>query len=340
MTKYEIKKVFSKTSSKIAVILLFAAMGITLFFALDVSYVDEAGNSQNGPAAISKLKAAQKEWSGYLNEDKIRKVISENQRIQNTPEALSRNVTQNNIAYGWGQGIKEIRSLLNCAYAEEYREYDYYRADSLTVEDASDFYTNRIRLLKDWLESEAKDQFSDREKKYLVDQYNSLKIPLYYDYMAGWQQLFEFAPTIVMITMLILGYLVAGIFSNEYAWKSDAVFFSCTYGRDRAILSKIKAGFSIVTIIYFAVFLIYTGSVLLYLGTDGWNIPIQSSWTSWKCFYNITNLQKYFVICIGGYIGCLFLSFLSMLLSAKTKSGLLAVMVPAIAIFLPSFIST
>ena len=39
MMRYEVKKVFSRTSSKIAVLVLFLVMGITCFFALDVSYV-------------------------------------------------------------------------------------------------------------------------------------------------------------------------------------------------------------------------------------------------------------------------------------------------------------
>lgn len=61
MMRYEIKKVFVKTGSKIALVLLLAVMGITCFFATNVSYVDGEGNSRSGPAAVSKLRAAQKE---------------------------------------------------------------------------------------------------------------------------------------------------------------------------------------------------------------------------------------------------------------------------------------
>lgn len=339
MMKYEIKKVFSKTGSKIALIVLFIVMGITCFFALDVFYVDEEGDSRRGLTAVAELREAQKEWAGCLDEEKIREVIVENHRIRNTPEALSQNVRERDIAYGWMQGISEIRDLLNCSYAKGFREYDYYRADSLTEDVAVSFYENRSKLLREWLEDEAKDQYSEEEKAYLIRQYEKLEVPFYYDYTAGWQQLFEFSPTIIMLTMLIAGYLVAGIFSNEFAWKADAVFFSSFYGRNKAVSSKIKAGFGIVTMIYFASFLLYTGIVLLYLGVDGWNLSVQSSWTAWKCFYNITNWQKYLLIGLGGYVGCLFISFLSMLISAKTRSTVLAVMTPVILIFIPSFIS-
>ena len=76
MMRYEVKKVFSRTSSKIAVLVLFLVMGVTCCFALDISYVDEEGNTQRGLDAVSKLKSAQKEWAGELDEKKISQVIA------------------------------------------------------------------------------------------------------------------------------------------------------------------------------------------------------------------------------------------------------------------------
>lgn len=337
MTIYEIKKVFYKTSSKIAILVLLFVMGIACFFATSVEWVDENGDDHIGPAAVSKLRAVQKEWAGYLDEEKISKVIEENTRIRTTPEALSDNVQKSNIAYGWGQGISDIRDLLNSSFATRFREYDYYRADSLTKKDACNFYSNRTLLLKEWLEDEAKDQFTEAEKEYLISQYENLETPMYYDYMKGWSQLFEYAPTIVMLSMLVLSYLVAGIFSNEFSLKSDSIFFTSFYGRNKAVMAKIKAGFIIVTVLYFAAFILYTAITLLYLGADGWNLAIQIDRGNWKSFYNITIWQEYLLIAIGGYIGCLFLSFMVMLVSAKTKSAVFAVMIPVILLFIPSF---
>ena len=59
----------------------------------------------------------------------------------------------------------------------------------------------------------------------------------------------------VMLTMLILGFLVTGIFSNEFSWKADTIFFIAVYGRNKAVAAKIKAGFTIVTAVYWAVML-------------------------------------------------------------------------------------
>lgn len=339
MLRYELEKVFLKAGGKIALFILFILVGITGYFATNVFYVDENGDEQTGPAAVRELRAVQKEWAGYLEEEKIRRVIAENRKIRRSPEALSDDVVKNNIAYGRGQGIMEIRDLLNCSYREHFREYDYYRADSLSEEDAPAFYTNRVSSLEEWLQEEAKDMFSEKEKEFLINRYRQIQTPFYYDYMEGWMRLFEFSPTIIMITMLVLGYLVAGIFSNEFVWKSDAVLFSSKYGRNKAVAAKIGAGFWIVTAVYWCAVLAYSAITLLYLGADGMNCPVQADMSGWKCFYHITVWQKYLLTIAGGYIGCLFISFFSMLVSAKTKSTVLAVMVPVVLIFIPSFLA-
>lgn len=160
MIKYELKKVFLRTSSRIALVVLLFVMGIACFFAANISYVNENGETTSGPAAVASLKRVQKEWAGILDEETLRQVIAENKRIRTSPEATSDNVRERDIAYSRGQGIREIRDLLNCSYCS-FREYDYYRADSLTEDEASTFYTNRISSLQEWLSDEAKDQLLD-----------------------------------------------------------------------------------------------------------------------------------------------------------------------------------
>lgn len=341
MFLYEIKKVFSGTKNRMALMLLALVIGLTCYFAMDVTYVNEKGEPEAGIRAVRQLRAAQKEWSGWLDEERIRQVIAENRRISETPEGRSTDYRINNIAYGWKQGIDEIRNLLNYSYARGFREYDYYLSDSLSESRAGEFYENRTRLLEEWLgEDEVKDQFSDAEKKYLIRQYETIETPFYYDYMKGWTQLFQFSPTIIMITMLFLGYLVAGIFANEFAWRADDIFYASFHGRNKAILAKVKAGVGIVTAIYWAAVLFYSVVVLGYLGADGWNCPIQADFTGWKCFYNLMVWQKYLLIIVGGYVGCLFITALCMFVSARFKSAVLAVMIPFVLIFLPSFVGS
>ena len=339
MVKFEIKKVFLRRGNQMAVALLALLLCVVCFFAGNISYVNESGETETGFQAVKKLREEQKEWAGLLDEVKIRKVIEENNKISQTPEAQSEDFQENDKAFHKKQGFQEIRNLLNYAYAEGFRDYNYFRADSLKPEDASKFYENRIVLLKEWLSGEGKALFSETEKEYLIKKYESLQTPFFYDYVEGWKQLFLYFPTILMILMLVLGYLISGIFAREFQWKADSILFSSMYGKDKAVSAKVKACFYIVTGIYWCTVLLYTGAVLLYLGADGAFCPIQANSSGWKSFYEMTNVEKYVLCAVGGYLGCLFISFLTMLVSGKTKSLAAAVILPFVLVFLPSFLS-
>ncbi len=339
MILYEIRKIFARTGGRIALGLLLCTLAVSCFLAAHVYYVNGDGVKEYGYFAVQKLRAAQKEWAGILNQERLQAALRENLRIRHSPEAQSENPKDLEISFSRIQGIYEIRNLINLSCAEGFRSYDYYLADRLTSVNAPDFYQNRIRLLRDWLETDARDQFTEAEKAWLIRQYEELDTPFYYDYVKGWRRAMEYFPTLVMLTVIILGYLAAGIFSSEFQWKADAVFFTSVYGRNRAVSAKITAGFLTVTGIYWILAGFYTVFVLTFFGADGASCPVQADMSGWKCFYHLTMGQAYLLVLTGGYVGCLFLSGLTMLVSAKTRSAVVAVMIPFGAVFLPSFLS-
>lgn len=338
MVYYEIKKVFSKTSNKIAVMILIFLLGLISSFAIRVEYTNEEGNHESGISAIHKLKEMKKEWAGELTEEKLMQAIEENARIEATPEAQSKDIQQQNIAYSWGQGLKDIRTMFANSYGG-FREHDYYAIDYLKPEDAKKFYSNRTESLKEYLDSPEADRFSEEEKTFLIKQYEEMETPLKYEDFIGWDRSEYNAPMLITIMCLILGFLVAGIFSNETKLKTDSIFFSAYHGRKKAVLAKLVAGVVIVTGLYWLVMLLFSAIVLGILGTSGADCMIQISLGGWKSFYNITFLQRYLLILFGGYIGTLFVILVTMFVSAKTKSEVVSVMIPLILLFVPDFLS-
>lgn len=221
-----------------------------------------------------------------------------------------------------------------------FSEYDAYRADSISAKEAGGLYEKRIQNLTNWLESEEiKDNFSEAEKAFLISQYQKLETPFYYEYADGWKSLLEYAPSTIMLTVLVCGFFVSGIFSNEFQLKSDSIFFSAKLGRNRAVTAKIGAGFLIITVIYWVSMLLYSVVVFMLLGTGGAGCAIQTGMGGWKSFYNITYLQDYILTMLGGYLGSLFVLTVSMLISAKLHSTVLAVTTPFILLLIPSFLS-
>ena len=340
MLRFEIKKVFSKTVNKIALLILVVALLVVSFFAVNsVDYVDENGTSTSGIAAARNLRNDKNQWSGYLTDNVLSEAILKNEEIIASPEYLSKDVKENDKAYAKTQDFSDIRTIINKAFCS-FNEYDYYRANSVTSDEVRNLYERRIENLTEWLNSDdIKDNFSKDEKEFLIAQYNELETPFYYEYSDGWKALLEYAPSIMMLLVLILGFLVSSIFSNEFQLKADSIFFSAKLGRNKAINAKMRAGFLIITAVYWGTMLIYSAVVLGSLGTDGANCMIQTGLGGWKSFYNITCLQDYLLTMAGGYLGSLFILTLSMLVSAKTHSTTLAVTVPFILLFIPSFFS-
>lgn len=345
MVRYELKKIFGSVGSKVALLLYAGVVVLSCWLAasgalnLEVAWVNEQGESEYGYQAARKLRDARKEWEGWLDEEKLNRVAQENQRINATPQGQSDNIQQSNIAYGWKQGFAPIRGLISDSYAKGFREYDYYTADRISAIDENTFYANRIKLLKQWLYDEtdtAYYKYSEPEKQYILSIYEELETPFYFDYYEGWYQLLENAGYIPALGILILGFLLAGIFSNEFKWKADSVYFSSLLGRNKGTAAKIQAGFWLVTVLYWSAMLVYGLFTLCYLGFDGAGCVIQ--WELWKTIYNLNMGQAWLLTLICGYIGNLFLAFLTMWISAKTRSTVFAVTVPFLVIFVPSFL--
>lgn len=336
MLFFELKKVFSKPKSKIIIVALFVILIATSILTINrVEYVDENGNHSVGLTAAGSLREVKNQWAGYLTEDVFRAVLEENSKINNSEEALSDDITEQNKAYAKKQGISGILDVINSAFSE-YRDYNYYAADSVSSEDVENIYANRISTLKRWLDS-GEETFTVNEKDFLIQQYENLETPFYYEYADGWAALLQNLSTFILILALVIGLFVAGIFSDEFQTKADSVFFSSRFGRDRGSLAKLKAGFFITTGFYVFFLLLYTFIVLFVLGADGANCPVQLD--LWRSVYNITFLQAYLFIALGGYIGTVFASTLTMLVSALTRSTPAAIVMPFIVLCAFPFLS-
>lgn len=314
MVRFELKKIFVKTSSKIAVLLLIVFTAYSISNANYLVWINEDNTELTGRAAAKKLQEAENEWYGMLTDKKIEKVILQ----------------------GWSQGNRGIRILLARAFGG-LNNTDSTIVDTLSEEDARNFYSKRVSSLQAWL-GEQGSWYTEQEKEFLVTQYKKMKIPLDYEYAKGWVQMFSASSNLQMFLVLVVGFLVAGIFSEEYRTGACSIFFSAAHGRGKAIRAKVKAGFLLITIVYWLTFGIFSAAVLLELGADGSGCLIQISSQGWKSIYNITFFQEYLIIALGGYIGCLFVDSFAMFVSAKIKSTVVSVIIPFVVLFAPSII--
>lgn len=336
MIWYEIKKIFLRPSCQIALILLLLLAGrfcIQVMNGTERAYwVAEDGQPETGVAAMQKLRAAQKEWSGLLDQDLLRKALSTLKQLQqegsNHPEDVD-------YAYKRSQGLMPIRFLLNNAFKSGYQwKYeDYYLAETLEEDQLPDFYENRIRQLKDWLYEKTSPgyaHFSEEEKQYLVRNYEALQTPFVMDYTTGWDMAYRISYYIIVYGSILASFLVSGIFANEFRWKTDSVYFSTELGRKKCTLAKLSAGFLVTTLVYWGILLAANLLVLGCMGFDGADCPIQIDKQFWNSIYNVTFLQRSLLTLADGYVLWMFLTALVMLVSAAFRSVSLAVSIPSV----------
>ena len=320
MLRYEIKKVFSKSKNRIAVIVLFVILVITSILTINkVEFVDENGNSSVGISASRDLREAKNQWAGYLTTDTLSKALEENKTINSSKEALSDDITEQNKAYAKKQGIAGIMDVIIYAFSD-YRDYNYYVPDHISDDEVGTIYERRISTLKNWLESGG-ETFSQAEKDFMIQKYEELKTPFYYEYIDGWSALLQNISTFILMLALVIGFLASGIFSDEFQSKADSIFFSARFGRSKGISAKVGAGFCITTGFYLMFVFLYTLIVLFVLGADGANCPIQLD--LWRSVY----------------IGTVFASTLAMIVSALTRSTPTAIIVPFIVLCAFPFLS-
>lgn len=225
MVLYELKKLLSRPGGKIPFILLTVLLAVTCYFAVSaVGYVDENGNEERGIEAVRKRREAKKEWRGNLTEERIAEVIRENRRINESPEGQSQEVREQNKAYYRKQGFSDIRSLIINSYGA-FREYDYYLIDELEPERAGEFYKNRVKQLENWLNTEAKDWYTQREKDFFLQRYEMMPQPLFYDYAQGWRSVFEYAPHHSNANGIYIGVFAFGDVCKGEAVESRSDFF-------------------------------------------------------------------------------------------------------------------
>lgn len=342
LLRYELQKIICKRSTLIIFLLLAILVAYTCGAALrPVEWVDTQGNVMTGQAAAEKLRDARMEWTGILDQQMLEEALAELKEIYSSTDIDLQSNESNYLLRSKLQGVQEIADLLSWSFIDEYSSFEEMIED-LQPEDLSRFYENRIKNRNAYLYEDTTSwgyyNYSPKEKEYLFNQFESLETPLEMNYHEGWVQANEQIPTLLKYAIVLLSFILAGIFADEFTLKTDAVYYNTYHGRTKSTIVKMVIGFIIITLVYWLCVGAYSLIVLGSLGTDGANCNIQSHAGYWNNKENITFLQKYMLTVFSGYIGYLFIGFLVLWISGLTKSPVLAVLIPSLLIILPEYL--
>lgn len=320
MLKCELKKVFSKTINRMVLIAVFLLAIVFSCFAIgSMRYCDEEGVTHTGTiTAARSLVADKNKWKGNLTEEKIAEVVKSRKELaQKYPEEIP------DMEYG--KTIQPYSDIMNFIIGVLTPDSDYDESVlyQLTDEQAKNLYTtyenNMQKMIKEYGET-------PEQKKFLGKQYKKVKIPITYEAKDSWDAMILYAETYGIILVVVIGFLAAGIFAEEFRTGAEAVFFSTKYGRSKAIKNKIVAGMLMTTIVYWVGIGLLSLISFGVMGVSGFHTPYQMDQP--YSIYSMTYGQYYLIILLCGYIASLFAASVTMLITAKMHTANVAICVP------------
>ena len=330
MFKYELKKIFSK---RINQVLLAAVLVVTIIYSGmaigSMRYVDEEGQDHTGIEAGRLLAENTNQWKGELTAEKISEVINDYKTISaKYPDGIP------NTEYGKTvQSYYDIYSFVINVMTPD-SEWNESVVDQLSDEQLQDIYT----IYQDNMKKMAEEYGTTPEKRsYLENIYEKIEIPLTFAAKDSWDTMAMYAQTFVLLLAVIIGFLVAGIFSGEFRPGTEDVFFATKYGRSKAIKNKIIAGILVSTVTYWIGVGILSLISFAVMGTSGFFTPYQID--DPYSIYVMTYGEYYLLILVGGYIATMFCAALTMLVTVKMHTPNLAVCIPFFLLCMMPFIA-
>ncbi|MDE7186980.1 MAG: ABC transporter permease, partial [Lachnospiraceae bacterium] len=327
--KYELKKMFSRKINRILLIAaLLAAVALSVFAVGSARYVDENGEAHTGFMAARRLSADRNRWAGELTGDKIAQVVGSRQEINSKYSYQVPNEE-------YGKTIQSYSDIENFVIGVLSPDTDWDESVLYRLEDgqARELYS----IYEGNLQEMAQEYGATPEQQhFLAEQYEKTDLPLTYAAKESWDTIEMYVETYAIILAIVIGFLAAGIFAEEFRSRSDAVFFSAKYGRTKATKNKVLAGMLAATVVYFAGMGIMLVLSLGVMGLSGFSTPYQIDQP--YSIYAMTYGQYFLLTVLCGYIASLLAASVTMLIAARMRSASVAVCVPFLLFCVMPFI--
>lgn len=332
MLRYEMKKILNKRLNCalfIAALLIVVAFGV--FSIGSFNFVDANGKTHSGIFAARSLAADKNRWRGDLTPAKFAEVVESVKKGKGKASKL----TEDEM---YGKTIQSSQDIVETAgrmLKGESSDFDDY-SNALLSANASQ--VNSIYdIYKENLLASSKEYGTTPEKeRYLTKQYQKIHTPLYYEAADSWDAMFLYGTTASLILLVIIGIISAGIFSEEFSYKADSVFFSAQYGKTKATRNKIAAGLITATLVYLIGIGLLSAICFSVEGISGANTPYQFEFP--YAIYTVSCRQMYGIIVLGGYIASLLSASVSMLVASRTKTIGIAVCIPFLLFCVSPFV--
>ena len=267
----EHKKLWSRKYVRFSVALCFAYIvifgGILIFQWMTFgSQKDGSGlinHNFDGYENIRKHKEYAARYGDILTDESITAMVRDHQRSLENGDDKAR-------LMDW----PIVTTWTNILWPEEKDTTSIYLIiDYIDVNKMVNMYDRREKAVENFMEMSG---FAGREKEFLLAMNDKVDIPFRYSWLEGWSTvLIDEIPDFGMMLAIVIVIALSPLFAGEWHERTGPMLLSMKMGWEKDSLAKIAVGFCFSIELFLVVIIPHVFVQLVFLGVEGWDIPIQ-----------------------------------------------------------------
>ena len=304
-----------------------------------IQTTDKEGNQVTGMAAVKALKETERI---VLDQETVTGIMQEYLNYTENPDTSSddpnRVYLSEEIYQTWYLPQMDLMKQISSVYFQKGQKYTDDR-QLLKENLGKDFYAARKdRVQEDLTYYVEQGSMTPSEADWWDEQDNKVGEYTYGNYKV-WDLLINNLPWILFIMMIVcVG--IAPVFAGEYQSKCDSLLLCMKHGKHRLILAKLTASFVYASVLYWGIVSLYSAVLLIFVGPDGWNLPVQLIYSGKPSSYALTTSQAYLLALMMGYVMTLGLGGMVLFLSTLFKNPYVVIVTAFLYLCVPLFLST
>ena len=329
----EHKKLWRRTGTRLCVALCFVYMvifcGVLNYqwfgFGSEADATSAFGNYFDGWSQIRASQARAARYGGVLTDETFQRMVADLQRDDAAGLESELGRSERTLFNGWlGQLYPEMEE-------QDRGLYSILMAYYVDTSQLTGFYARRQAVLEEFLHS----QGVGPEWELLLGMNERVEEPFRYQWTSGWQLLLGDAlPDMGTVMALFLAIVLSSTFAGEWHSGAAALLLTTERGWHSLALVKVLSGLAFTAELFTLLTVGGVAAQLIWLGTAGWDMPIQLIKLLAVAPMNMLQAEIYEY----GYalLGALGYAGVVMLLSALVKSNVLALLLSLAAVYGPA----
>ena len=319
---YEFKKLWSRTAIlAVAALILFSMIMAGIYYIYyENPIITATGERVTAVNNYWRLKKESESLEGVVNQKYLENIVNE----------FESSIEKRDFSHRFGMDTMRfnIASYLLNFPADLERtsnfsmqfDYDYLKSEQAFYDQykkgVKEVIRNQQKLVKNRNEF-AWFLYTGEQLEKIDNKVDSLKTPFKVSYFSGLEKTIYDFTTQYWIVLIVLSFVLCGVFSKDSTNGIDEITLASTWGRKKNMNAKAIAGnlFSVVVyFIFIATILILNG---IFASLHGWGMSVQVLWRS--CLYNMSIGTAIMIMFAMGLLGTLLIANFVMLISIITK---------------------